>query len=282
MQPTCSLVHSRWRDTAAAREPRVQRHKEALVAKLSPAQIAEYAHDAGFRGQDLTVAVAVALAESGGDTRAHNPVPPDDSYGLWQINMHGGLGPDRRDEFDLDSNRELFDPKENAQAAWEISGKGDSFEPWSTYTNGAYKQYLDEARKGVRALDKKGDSKPTKGGGGKGGGKSGGDGGFMVDPDALSGYARTARNISDELGTLSKHQLKGVRNLADDSFGKIGKETGFAAALDHFGAALQRQVKGVGTNADTLAGSVSRTARHYRDQDDEIAQELLGLLRDKN
>ena len=260
------------------------------MAKLSPAQIAEYAHDAGFRGQDLTVAVAVAMAESGGNPKAHNPVPPDDSYGLWQINMLGGLGPERRGQFDLDSNRELFGPKENAQAAWEISGKGDSFGPWTTYTSGAYKKYLDDARRGIRAMDKK-DEKPQHAGGtnpapgGKGGGKSGkgGDrGGFMVDPDALSGYSRTARHISDDLHTVSTHQLKGVRNLAEDSFGKIGKETGFAKALDQFGAALQRQVKGVGTNADTLAGSVSRTARTYRDQEDEIAQDLLGLLRDKN
>jgi hypothetical protein len=261
------------------------------VATLSPAQIAEYAHDAGFRGQDLTVAVAVALAESGGDPKAHNPVPPDDSYGLWQINMHGGLGPDRRDEFDLDSNRELFDPEENAQAAWEISGKGDSFEPWSTYTNGAYKQFLDDARRGIKNMtndgkdgkkDDKKDGKKDTGSttGGTPGGKGGGErGGFMVDPDALSGYARTARHMADDLGTLSREQLKGVRNLADDSFGKIGKETGFAEALDHFGAALQRQVKGVGTKADNLAGSVSRTARHYNDQEQDIAQDLLGLLR---
>jgi hypothetical protein len=250
------------------------------VATLSPAQIAEYAHDAGFRGHDLTTAVAVALAESGGDTKAHNPVPPDDSYGLWQVNMHGPLGPDRRGEFGLDSNRELFDPKENAQAAWEISGRGDSFEPWSTYTNGAYRQFLDDARRGVKNM-KKNDKKPATGGtpaGGSGGGHGGG-GGFMVDPDALSGYARAARHIADDLGSLSSHQLKGVRNLADDSFGKIGKETGFADALDHFGAALQRQVKGVGTKADTLAGSVSRTARHYDAQEQDIAQDLLGLLR---
>jgi hypothetical protein len=258
------------------------------VATLSAAQIAEHAHEAGFRGQDLTIAVAVALAESGGDTRAHNSVPPDDSYGLWQVNMHGGLGPDRRDEFNLDSDRELFDPKENAQAAWEISGRGDTFEPWSTYKNGAYRQFLDDARRGIKNMDKKDDKKkddkkPTtggKGGGKGGGGKNGGGGdGFMVDPDALSGYVRTARHMADDLGTLSSQQLKGVRNLADDSFGKIGKETGFAEALDHFGAALQRQVKGVGTKADTLAGSVSRTARHYNEQEQDIAQDLLGLLR---
>ncbi len=251
------------------------------MATLSPAQIAEYAHDAGFRGQDLTVAVAVALAESGGNPKAHNPVAPDDSYGLWQINMYRGMGPERREQFDLDSNRELFDPEENARAAWEISGRGQSFGPWSTYTNGAYKQYLDEARRGVRNMgDKPGkrqDGKGGKGGGGTGGGRDG----FMVDPDALSGYARTARHLADDLTDLAGRQLKGVRGLADDSFGKIGKETGFAEALDHFGAALQRQVRGVGRNADALAGRVSRTAHDYRDQEQDIATELLGLIRDK-
>lgn len=240
------------------------------MAKLSPAQIAEYAHDAGFRGQDLTVAVAVAMAESGGDTRAHNPVPPDDSYGLWQINMIGSLGPARRDQFDLDRDRELFDPEENAKAAWAISGHGDSFRPWTTYTSGAYKQFLDDARRGVRAMKNKDTGRKQQGND---------RGGFVVDPDALSGYVRTTRNIGDELRDLATGRLKDVRGLADDSFGKIGKETGFAAALDHFGAALQRQVRGVGAKADTLAGSVSRTARDYRDEEQDIEQVLLGLLR---
>ncbi|MFI7675636.1 transglycosylase SLT domain-containing protein [Actinophytocola sp. NPDC049390] len=243
------------------------------MATLSPAQIAEYAHDAGFRGQDLTVAVAVAMAESGGDTRAHNPVPPDDSYGLWQINMIGSLGPARRDQFDLDSDRELFDPEENARAAWAISGHGDSFRPWTTYTSGAYKKFLDDARRGIRAMKKKDDDREPARGRGRDG--------FAVDPDALSGYARATRHIADDLRDLSTHQLRNVRGLADDSFGRIGKESGFAAALDHFGAALQRQVKGVGARADTIAHSVSRTARDYREEEQDIQQVLLGLLGDR-
>ena len=245
------------------------------MARLSPAQIAEYAHDAGFRGQDLTVAVAVAMAESAGDPRAHNPVPPDNSYGLWQINMIGSLGPARRDEFDLDSNRELFDPAENAKAAWAISGHGDSFRPWTTYTSGAYKQYLDDARRGIRNMNKKdtphkNDSKNDSK-----------NDGFIVDPDALSGYARTTRHIADDLRDLSTHQLRNVRGLADDSFGRIGKETGFADALDHFGAALQRQVKGVGARADKIAASVAGSAKDYRGEEQDIEQVLLGLLRDR-
>lgn len=243
------------------------------MAKLSPAQIAEYAHDAGFRGQDLTVAVAVAMAESSGDTRAHNPVPPDDSYGLWQINMIGSLGPARRDQFDLDSNRELFDPEENAKAAWAISGHGGSFRPWTTYTSGAYERFLDDARRGIRAMKKKGAD--------RGPGRNPGRDGFAVDPDALSGYARTTRHIADDLRDLSTQQLRHVRGLADDSFGGIGKETGFAAALDHFGAALQRQVRGVGTRADKIANTVSKTARDYRDEEQDIEQVLLGLLKDR-
>jgi hypothetical protein len=256
-----------------------------LVAKLSPAQIAEYAHAAGFRGHDLTVAVAVAMAESGGDPKAHNPVPPDDSYGLWQINMIGGLGPARRDQFHLDGNRELFDPEENAKAAWAISGHGNSFRPWTTYTSGAYEKYLDDARRGIRAMDRKDkDGRPNnkdhKHHKGHKGGKDRTDG-FLVDPDALSGYARTTRHIADDLHSLSTHQLKNVRGLVEDSFGKIGKETGFAAALEHFGAALQRQVRGVGARADKLAGRVSGTARDYRDEEQDIEQVLLGLLRDR-
>jgi hypothetical protein len=245
------------------------------VATLSPAQIAEYAHQAGFRGQDLTVAVAVAMAESAGNTRAHNAVPPDNSYGLWQINMIGSLGPARRDQFDLDSNRELFDPAENAKAAWAISGHGESFRPWTTYTSGAYKKFLDDARRGVRAMKKKKDDGRGRGGGG------GDRDGFTVDPDALSGYARSARHIADDLRDLSAHQLRNVRGLADDSFGRIGKETGFADALDHFGAALQRQVKGIGAKADRIAQSMSKTARDYREEERDIQQVLLGLLQDR-
>jgi hypothetical protein len=257
------------------------------VSKLSPEQIAQAAHHAGFRGHDLTTAVAIALAESSGNPKAHNGVPPDNSYGLWQINMIGALGPDRRHQFHLDSNKELFDPETNAKAAYAISGKGDSFRPWTTYTSGAYKSHLDEARKGVKAFEHHGhrDNVKNDGGkhhGGQGGGKHhGGGDGFQVDPDALSGYARNTRTIADELGSLRDKELHKVRSIADDSFGRIGKETGFADALNSFGQSLQRQVRGAARNADTIAGSVARTARHYHAQDADMADDLLQLLAGK-
>jgi hypothetical protein len=90
--------------------------------------------------QQMVAMTAVALAESGGDERAHNnnPATRDDSYGLWQINMYGSLGPDRRRTFGLTSNNDLFNPETNAKIAgqlWRASG----FTPWrNTYRSDAY------------------------------------------------------------------------------------------------------------------------------------------------
>jgi lysozyme-like protein/excreted virulence factor EspC (type VII ESX diderm) len=256
------------------------------VSKLSAEQIAKAAHDAGFRGHDLTTAVAVALAESNGDPHAHNGVPPDNSYGLWQINMIGALGPDRRHQFHLDSNRELFDPETNAKAAYAISGHGNSFQPWTTFTSGAYKSHLDAARKGVRALDHehhkpRHDPKNTVKNGQHGNKNGGGGDGFIADPGALNGYSKSARGIADELGSLRAKELTQVRSIADDSFGAIGKETGFADALNSYGQSLQKQVDGVRKNMDTLAGSVAKNAHHYQAQDADIADDLLQLIQDK-
>ncbi|GAB3009628.1 transglycosylase SLT domain-containing protein [Saccharothrix stipae] len=247
------------------------------MSKLSPEQIARHAHDAGFRGQDLTIAVAVALAESGGDPRAHNATPPDNSYGLWQINMLGSMGPARRREFGLESNRELFDPAENARAANKISGDGRSWTPWTTYTSGAYKRHLDEARRGVEGM-KRGGSRGGSGGGGSGGGSRGGSGGggFSVDVGVLRDYARRTRNSADDLTALGRRHVREVREIAEDSFGRIGKQSGFADALDNFGAALRKQVKAVAHNTDALATSAGRSARAYKEQEDDIAGSLRG------
>lgn len=79
-------------------------------------------------------AAAIALAESGGNPKAHDTRPPDDSYGLMQINMIGKLGPARRKQFGIGSNEALYDPQANMQAAFIIyKGAGNSFRPWSTF-----------------------------------------------------------------------------------------------------------------------------------------------------
>lgn len=102
---------------------------------------------------ERVVMVAVGLAESGGNERAHNSNAStrDDSYGLFQINMYGDLGPRRRQQYGLRSNAELYDPNRNVDIAGKIyRSQGKS--AWGTYTSGAYRQYTDRATAAVGAV----------------------------------------------------------------------------------------------------------------------------------
>jgi hypothetical protein len=107
----------------------------ASSSSIPDSQIAAYAHGAGLdscRGVGLATWVAIALAESGGNTYAH-ATGIEDSRGLWQINMwaHGSWV----------GSRNLYDPATNAWAADQVC-KGSGPGAWSTYTNGAYRSYL--------------------------------------------------------------------------------------------------------------------------------------------
>lgn len=111
---------------------------------LNGLQIAQLAYKAGFRGEALNVAVAVALAESGGNTQAYNPevaanTPQGSgSRGLWQI--YGVAHP----EYNNDS---AFNPEINAQAAYKVFREaGNRFTPWSTYNAGLANPKQDYAR----------------------------------------------------------------------------------------------------------------------------------------
>ena len=116
------------------------------MARLTQAQVTSYASAAGFQGRDLDISVAVAHAESQFNPQAHNAMPPDNSYGLWQINMIGALGPARRKAFNLSNNEALYDPATNARVAYAIyKQRGGKFTDWTTYTGGIYKRYLTNA-----------------------------------------------------------------------------------------------------------------------------------------
>lgn len=115
------------------------------MATLTPQQIAMYAQAAGLSAADAKTAAAVAIAESDGDPGKHNPVPPDDSYGLWQINMIGAMGPSRRKSLGISSNEQLYDPATNARAMAMISSKGRNFTPWTTYGGKRYKSVVQQA-----------------------------------------------------------------------------------------------------------------------------------------
>jgi hypothetical protein len=109
------------------------------MAKISNQAIANAAHIAGFRGQAAVTAVAVALAESSGDKDVYNGIC---CHGLWQIHyVHAKRYPVLW--------AQKYDPTSNARMAFSISSGGKNWQPWEAYTNGAYRQYLDAAKKAV-------------------------------------------------------------------------------------------------------------------------------------
>lgn len=117
----------------------------------TPQQIRQLAYDAGFRGAALDMAVAVALAESGGNPLAYNPESAagtkagSGSRGLWQI--YGAAHPNY-------NNDTAFDPRENAKAAFEVyQAAGQKFTPWSTYNNGSAGKIVKTLPGGVQGVN---------------------------------------------------------------------------------------------------------------------------------
>jgi Lysozyme like domain len=117
------------------------------AARLAPERIYAYARGARFSPDESVTATAIALAESAGRPRAHNPNPPDDSYCLMQVNMLGPLGPARRAAYHLRSNADLYDPATCMRVAYGISAGGSDWTPWTTYTRATYLRFLPTARR---------------------------------------------------------------------------------------------------------------------------------------
>ena len=115
----------------------------AMARAASAAPCAQVAAQAGFSDEGLVNAVAVGLAESACNPRArlHNgPTSgcPDGSIdrGMWQINdcYHAEV-----------SDGCAYNVTCNANAAYRISAGGSDFRQWTTYRNGRYRAFLDQA-----------------------------------------------------------------------------------------------------------------------------------------
>jgi hypothetical protein len=108
--------------------------------RLPDRQIATVARQAGFTGPDLATAVAVCLAESGGNPDALSPPNRNGTrdHGLWQINsVHKGLL----------AQGNWRNPVDNARMAYSIyKGRGNTFKPWSAYNNGKHMLFMPRAK----------------------------------------------------------------------------------------------------------------------------------------
>ena len=103
---------------------------------LTDGELKELLYLVGFRGNDLKEAWAIAKKESNGQPIRFNgnTETGDSSYGMFQINMIGKLGPDRREKFNLDANSDLLNPVVNAKIAFHMSDGGSDWTAWKGIT----------------------------------------------------------------------------------------------------------------------------------------------------
>ncbi|GGZ64954.1 hypothetical protein GCM10010387_67550 [Streptomyces inusitatus] len=130
-----------------------------MPTAMSAKQIAEVAHRAGWRGEQLVIAVAVALAESSGKYWVVNHIG---CVGLWQIyvKVHIKAHPTW-------TTAAMKDPDRNAAAAMVLY-KQSGWKPWEAYTgpdgkgsDGPYTLQMGRARMAVAQIGKGGGESTT-------------------------------------------------------------------------------------------------------------------------
>jgi hypothetical protein len=131
------------------------------TGQLNLNEVVSLLRQVGFPEKDIPKMVAIALAENeplDANKVRNTPKSGDLSYGIFQINMIGKLGTERRNLIGIKSNEELLDPLTNARAALVVynnrkkrkQGTEDGLTAWSSYNpdkNGVrrYEQFLPEA-----------------------------------------------------------------------------------------------------------------------------------------
>jgi hypothetical protein len=98
--------------------------------QLSEEQLDGILRQAGFSGRGLQMAKAIVFYESTNRPMALNK--SSNCYGLFQINMSGSMGPDRREKYGLTSNEDLYNPLISAQVAYQMTNGGKNWSAWST------------------------------------------------------------------------------------------------------------------------------------------------------
>ena len=111
--------------------------------QLTDKELKQLLEAVGFEGKALKTAWAIAKRESNGRPLSYNGNrnTGDSSYGIFQINMLGTLGTDRKEKFNLRSNVLLFDPVVNAEITYYMTDGGSDWSSWKGL-NAAARKWL--------------------------------------------------------------------------------------------------------------------------------------------
>lgn len=137
-----------------------------MADKLTASQIYTLLLRGGFSRDDAVTMTAIAQAESARDPMAVGDVGLQNgtwgpSVGLFQIRTlkaETGTGSDR------DIEKLTGNPQAQVEAALNISGQGRNFRPWSTYTSGSYKKFLDTPLREDASLPRSGGGQAAEAG----------------------------------------------------------------------------------------------------------------------
>ena len=115
--------------------------------KYSQTEMAGFAEQAGFSPEQAQIMGAIGMGESGGNAgidTVQSGLDPNKSnefsVGLFQINAQAHGDKLAKLGYTVD---DLRDPVKNAQVAKMVYDEVGGFTPWSVYSKGIYKQYLD-------------------------------------------------------------------------------------------------------------------------------------------
>lgn len=214
------------------------------TGKLTANQVRGLAYAAGFRGHDLDVAVAVAMAESGGKVRAQNKnTNGTTDRGIFQINSTHGAG-------------STFDVNKNTAAAYSLYKQRGGFKDWVAYNSGAYKQYMGKTGSGKGSMS------------GLSGMVKGGDGSSIADAiKGLKDFDREALRANKlaaiDLKIKGLEALKAYKDAIGDLTDSIKELAGQGASA--FRSIREAQIDADPLNAE-LAGLQAQDAKEQRDR----------------
>ena len=105
------------------------------MAQLTQDQLSADAQQAGFTGNSLLDIIAIAMAESGGNTLASNTAGNSAGIDRGVLQINSFYHPEV-------SSSCAYDPICAFDSAFNISRGGSDFTPWSSFDNGSFKKFL--------------------------------------------------------------------------------------------------------------------------------------------
>jgi hypothetical protein len=250
------------------------------MAQLTDQQIAQYAAGAGFTGPDLDTAIAVAIAESGGNDANIGDVGLQNatfgpSVGLWQIRS---VNPGYGNAFDQAHRNQAgnMDPGTNAANAYAIQ-QHYGWNQWSTYTGGQYQQYLDRARAAhtdqtTTPTDQLQQQTPTQQTPQQNGQGSSNSQGFLGEIEKLMESVGKLMNPADKLSKASQQAQQAAAN--SQAFGKVnGSNQAHQAHVSNTQKYSQHASKG-SEKVKTHSDDIKCTADDYQTFSNQGAQSI--------